>query len=49
MGMTEDKTAITSYMTTGKGLPATSFYDASLFYNTGVDPAKAHSHDGYLL
>jgi hypothetical protein len=48
VGMTDDKTAFNEYLATGKGLPATSMYDASLFYDTGVDPATKHSHDGQI-
>merc|ERR1712136_489107 len=35
-------------MGTGEGIPATSNYDASLFYNTGVSKRTAHTHDAQL-
>ncbi|CAE8641380.1 unnamed protein product [Polarella glacialis] len=36
------------YMATGKGCPATSLYEASLFFSTGTRPEKAHTHDAQI-
>jgi hypothetical protein len=43
-----DKTAFNEYLATGKGLPATSMYDASLFYDTGVDPCMTRRASPYV-
>merc|ERR1719329_371318 len=45
LGMGEAKSAMEKYMATGKGLAQTSLYEASLFWNTGTNPANKHTHD----
>jgi choline dehydrogenase len=37
---------ITAYMTTGEGIPASSLYDASAFYSTGM--GDTHTHDAQI-
>jgi len=44
----EDKTLFKEYCSTGKGYPATSLYEASIFFSTGTMPEKAHTHDGQI-
>jgi len=44
----EDKSLFEAYLATGKGFPATSLYEASLFYSTGTRPEKGHTHDGQI-
>mmetsp|Transcript_11872 Transcript_11872/g.27839 ORF Transcript_11872/g.27839 Transcript_11872/m.27839 type:complete len:599 (-) Transcript_11872:120-1916(-) len=48
LGMTEDKSIYNEYKATGKGLLATSLYDASVFTNTGVCEVNKHTHDGQI-
>lgn len=48
LGLTDDKKPLEAYLETGEGIPATSNYDASLFYNTGVSKRTAHTHDAQL-
>jgi len=37
---------VTEYMTTGKGIPSSSLYDASAFYSTGL--GDTHTHDAQI-
>jgi len=48
LGMLDDKTEFKKYQSTGEGIPATSLYDASVFYNTGVSAKHAHTHDAQI-